>query len=156
MKDKKETNKKVSESEFVSSMKGVLKSPQKFYYLLIISGMSASKAQNLMFDLKYPKLRMNSPSARKKVIKILTALIDTITGDTMLYSRFRSLSRQGIFEQDGGMSTASLPGVGLGVPDVQSDPPFGAIPGLFNFVKKHKNNKNKFNSIIFKNMFTRK
>lgn len=105
---KKEENLNSSNTEFISAMKGVLDHPQKFYYLLTLSGMSASNAQKLMFDLKYPKLRLASPTARKKVIKTLTNLINTITSDNILYSRFRSLSRQGIFEQEGGgMTTAS-------------------------------------------------
>lgn len=137
-----------SSTEMVNQMKGVLANPQKFYYLLILSGLSASKAQNLMFDLKYPKLRLSSPTARKKVIKVLITLIDTITKDNMLYSRFRNLAGHGLFEQEGGMTTTSLPGVGLGVPDVKSDPPFGSIPGLFKFIKRHRRNNNRLDPAI--------
>lgn len=158
MKVKKNNNEdlNVSKTEFISAMKGVLNNPQKFYYLLMLSGYSASRAQNLMFDLKYPKLRMASPTARKKVIKTLTNLINAITGDNVLYSRFRSLSRDGLFEQEGevssGMTTSSgIPG--MGVPSVEVDPPFGSIPGLFKYVKKHA--KNKKNNILINHMARR-
>ena len=128
-------------TEMVNTIGGALSNPKKFYFLLLLSGFSASKAQDLMYDLKYPKLRMASTAARKKVINLLISLIDIITGDSMLYARFRTLSKKGILGEDSGMSTASLPNVGLGNPDVQSDPPFGAIPGILNFLKKRKRNK---------------
>jgi hypothetical protein len=154
MKNKKE-NINDSSTELTSQMRGVLANPQKFYYLLILSGLSASKAQSLMFDLKYPKLRLASPSARKKVIKLLTTLIDTITKDNMLYSRFRSLAGHGLFEQEGGMTTASgIPG--MGYPSAQADPPFGSIPGLFKFIKKHAKSKNKLDPVILTNNVMRR
>ena len=53
-----------------NSMRSVLKNPQKFLYLLLLSGYSSSEAQNIMYDLKFPYLRMASPDARKKIILI--------------------------------------------------------------------------------------
>ena len=88
-------------TELSSGMKTALKQPQKFYYILLRSGLSANQAQDLMYDLKFPKLRMASPTARKKVIKTLTKLINTITSDPMLYTRFLSLSQsKKIFEME--------------------------------------------------------
>jgi len=108
-------NKPQVNSEFASQFRGVLKNPQKMYYLLMMSGLSGSKAQELLYDLKYPKLRMASADARKKVIKLLTAMINTITNDSMLYSRFLSLARsKNVLGEEGIGSDEGLAGlVGL-------------------------------------------
>lgn len=139
-----------SNTEFAKQMRGVLDNPKKFYYLLILSGYSGSEAQNLMFDLKYPKLRMASPTARKKVIKLLTTLINTITKDNMLYARFRNLAQHGIFEENGGgvTSVASVgQNIGLGVPNAQIDPPPVNRRNLIKYLLRNKNGSRRFDFI---------
>jgi hypothetical protein len=126
-------------TELSSGMKTALKQPQKFYYILLRSGLSANEAQDLMYDLKFPKLRMASPTARKKVIKTLTKLINTITSDPMLYTRFLSLSQsKKIFEMD--TASANIPGVST--PEV-----FMNANKLLNYIKMNKRKKPKFDMI---------
>jgi len=126
-------------TELSAGIKSALRNPQKFYYILLRSGIGAQQAQDLMYDLKYPKLRMASPNARKKVIKLLTKLIDTITSDSMLYARFLSLSQnKKIFEMD----TA-----GANIPGVSSPEVFMNVNKLLNYLKLNKRKKPKFDII---------
>lgn len=125
---------KPTESSIQSSMRSVLKNPQKFYYLLLLSGYSGSQAQDIMYDLKFPYLRMASPDARKKIILILTKLINLISTDPLLYSRMRSLaSERGLHEMDTSSGIAGLP----------PDQIFGIISAEKHYKKKHKHKRAK-------------
>lgn len=139
MKQKQEVN-----SEFASMFRGVLKNPQKMYYLLMMSGMSGSKAQELLYDLKYPKLRMASANARKKVIKLLTAIINTITSDNMLFSRFLSLARNKNVLGEEGI------GSGEGLAGLVGEPPVNKT-NLIKYLLKNRKKSKKFD---FVNMMT--
>jgi hypothetical protein len=121
-------------SSIQSSMRSVLKNPQKFYYLLLLSGYSSTEAQNIMYDLKFPYIRMNSPEARKKIIIILTKLVNLISTDSMLYSRMRALaSEKGLHEMDTSSGIAGLP----------PEEPFGIIAAEKHYKKKHKHKRAK-------------
>ena len=125
---------KPTESSIQSSMRSVLKNPQKFYYLLLLSGYSGSQAQDIMYDLKFPYLRMASPDARKKIILILTKLINLISTDPLLYSRMRALaSEKGLHEMDTSSGIAGLP----------PEEPFGIIAAEKHYKKKHKHKRAK-------------
>ena len=134
-------------TELSAGIKSALRYPQKFYYILLRSGLSATQAQDLMYDLKYPKLRMASPTARKKVIKILTKLIDTITTDSMLYSRFLSLSQsKKLFEMD----TASS-----GILGVSDQGHFMSVANLLKYINRNKSknkSKKRRNTLDFVNI----
>ena len=120
---------KSTASGIQNSMHSVLKNPQKFLYLLLLSGYSSSEAQNIMYDLKFPYIRMGSLEARKKIVLILTKLINLISTDSMLYSRMRALaSEKGLHEMDTSSGIAGLP----------PEEPFGIIAAEKHYKKKHK------------------
>ena len=132
-------NKNDASTELSAGMKTALRNPQKFYYILLRSGIGAQEAQELMYDLKYPKLRLANPNSRKKIIKLLTKVINSITSDPMLYARFLSLSQnKKIFEMDTG--SANIPGVST--PEV-----FMNANKILQYLKLNKRKKPKFDII---------
>lgn len=134
----KNTNNDMS-TELIAGFKTALKNPQKFYYILLRSGLTAAEAQDLMYDIRYPKLRMANPNSRKKIIKLLTKLINSITTDGMLYSRFLSISQnKKIFEMD--TTSSNIPGIST--PEV-----FMNADKLLKYIKLNKRKKPKFDII---------
>lgn len=143
------------ENEFIDKLGGVLKNPQKFYFLLMLSGMSGQEAQQIIYDLKYPKQRLANPASRRKIVALLTNLINLITKDSMLYNRFRMLAQEKhIFKEQ--MSVGSGAVAGLGYPSAEADPPPVPIKALLKYVKKNTKNKNKMNPLIFANEMLRR
>lgn len=95
---------KAEMKQIMSYLKGSINNPNRFYYLLLLSGMNGSKANSLLFDLKNPNLRTSSPIFRKRLLKLLKSIIDAITKDQLLYSRVRSMALSGnlsLHEQEG-------------------------------------------------------
>jgi len=84
--------------------------------------MSAGQAQQLVYDIKYAKIRLSSTTARKKIIQVLSKIINMITSDNMLYNRFRMLAQnEHVFKEE--MSVGSGAIAGLGFPSAEADPP---------------------------------
>lgn len=70
----------------------VLKNPRKLYFLLNMAGFSSIDAQRVIWNLNYARIRTSNPKVRAQLLSFLKNLIDTITTDKILYSRFRSLA----------------------------------------------------------------
>jgi hypothetical protein len=139
---------KIEKNEFIDQLGGVLRSPQKFYFLLMLSGFSGQRAQQIVYDLKYPKQRLANPASRKEILNLLTTIINLITTDSMLYNRFRLLAQQKhIFKEQLSVGSGSI--AGLGYPSAEADPPPASIKSLLKYVKKNTKNKNKMNPLIF-------
>ena len=139
-----------TKNEIVNAFGGILKNPQKFYFLLLLSGMSAGQAQQLVYDIKYAKIRLSSTTARKKIIQVLSKIINMITSDNMLYNRFRMLAQnEHVFKEE--MSVGSGAIAGLGFPSAEADPPPVPVKALLKYAKKNTKNKNKMNPLIFAN-----
>lgn len=139
---------KKEENEFIDKLGGVLRNPQKFYFLLMLSGMSGQQAQQMVYDLKYPKLRLANPASRRKIIDLLTNLINLITKDSMLYNRFRVLAQEKhIFKEQLSVGSGSI--AGLGFPSAEADPPPVPVKSLLKYVRKNTKNKGKMNPLIF-------
>jgi len=137
-----------TKNEIVNAFGGILKNPQKFYFLLLLSGMSAGQAQQLVYDIKYAKIRLSSMTARKKIIQVLSKIINMITSDNMLYNRFRMLAQnEHVFKEE--MSVGSGAIAGLGFPSAEADPPPVPVKALLKYAKKNTKNKNKMNPLIF-------
>jgi hypothetical protein len=137
-----------TKNEIVNAFGGILKNPQKFYFLLLLSGMSAGQAQQLVYDIKYAKIRLSSTTARKKIIQVLSKIINMITSDNMLYNRFRMLAQnEHVFKEE--MSVGSGAIAGLGFPSAEADPPPVPVKALIKYAKKNTKNKNKMNPLIF-------
>jgi hypothetical protein len=137
-----------TKNEIVNAFGGILKNPQKFYFLLLLSGMSAGQAQQLVYDIKYAKIRLSSTTARKKIIQVLSKIINMITSDNMLYNRFRMLAQnEHVFKEE--MSVGSGAIAGLGFPSAEADPPPVPVKALLKYAKKNTKNKNKMNPLIF-------
>lgn len=90
--------------QMMAYLKGSINNPNRFYYLLLLSGMNGAKANSLLFDLKNPTLRTANPIYRKRMLKLLKNIIDGITKDQLLYNRVRSMAMSGnlsLHEQEG-------------------------------------------------------
>jgi hypothetical protein len=95
---------KAEMKQIMSYLKGSINNPNRFYYLLLLSGMNGSKANSLLFDLKHPTLRTANPIFRKRMLTLLKSIIDAITKDQLLYNRVRSMALSGnlsLHEQEG-------------------------------------------------------
>lgn len=104
--------------QILSYLKGSINNPNRFYYLMLMSGMSGTKANSLLFDLKNPMLRTGSPVYRKRMLGLLKSIIDAITKDQLLYNRVRSMALSGnlsLHEEDGGGAPAGGDGGGMSV-----------------------------------------
>ena len=128
---------KAEMKQIMTYLKGSINNPNRFYYLLLLSGMNGSKANSLLFDLKHPTLRTANPLFRKRMLLLLKNLIDTITKDQLLYNRVRSMALSGnlsLHEQEGaatgggdaGGQSGGMVG-GTGETTVDTDP---AIAGV--------------------------
>jgi hypothetical protein len=117
-------------------LKGSINNPNRFYYLLLLSGMNGAKANSLLFDLKHPMLRTSNAMYRKRMLGLLKTIIDAITHDQLLYNRIRSMAYSGnlkLHEQEGaatggggeGGSSGGMLG-GTGETEVDTD----GIPGV--------------------------
>lgn len=82
----------------VNYLKGALKNPMRFYYLLLMVGQPASEAQKTMYNLKFPMMRTSNIKTRKRMMNLLTHLIDIMVTDPILYARLRSLAMKGQLE----------------------------------------------------------
>jgi hypothetical protein len=95
---------KAEMKQIMSYLKGSINNPNRFYYLLLLSGMNGSKANSLLFDLKHPTLRTANPIFRKRMLGLLKNIIDAITKDQLLYNRVRSMALSGnlsLHEEEG-------------------------------------------------------
>jgi len=141
---------KAEMKQIMSYLKGSINNPNRFYYLLLLSGMNGAKANSLLFDLKHPNLRTSSPMFRKRLLGLLKSIIDAITKDQLLYNRVRSMALSGnlsLHEQEGaatgggdaggesgGMGGMSVGGAFIeGMPDAtpalqSSGPSYGSSP----------------------------
>ncbi len=141
---------KAEMKQIMSYLKGSINNPNRFYYLLLLSGMNGSKANSLLFDLKNPNLRTSSPIFRKRLLKLLKSIIDAITKDQLLYNRVRSMALSGnlsLHEQEGaatgggdaGGESGGMGGMSVGggyiegmpdatPPEQTSGPAWGASP----------------------------
>ena len=81
--------------QIVDYLKGSIHNPNRFYYLLLLSGMNGSKANSLMYDVKHPFLRTSNLIYRKRMLGLLKNIIDAITHDQLLYNRVRSMAYSG-------------------------------------------------------------
>lgn len=104
---------KLEKQQLIKYMKGSINNPMRFYYLLLLSGMNGGKANSLLFDLKNPNLRTNSPFYRKRMMALLKSIIDSITKDQLLYNRVRSMAMSGnlkLHEQEGAATGGPMAG----------------------------------------------
>jgi hypothetical protein len=102
----KESNQpnKAEMKQVLDYLKGSINNPNRFYYLLLLSGMNGAKANSLLFDLKHPMLRTSNAMYRKRMLGLLKTIIDAITHDQLLYNRIRSMAYSGnlkLHEQEG-------------------------------------------------------
>lgn len=81
--------------QIVDYLKGSIHNPNRFYYLLLLSGMNGSKANSLMYDVKHPFLRTSNLIYRKRMLGLLKNIINAITHDQLLYNRVRSMAYSG-------------------------------------------------------------
>jgi len=125
--------------QIVDYLKGSIHNPNRFYYLLLLSGMNGSKANSLMYDVKHPFLRTSNLIYRKRMLGLLKNIIDAITHDQLLYNRVRSMAYSGnlkLHEEDtAGGGTGQLGGVLDGIAGVRP------VPDAQNVVPPTKNNK---------------
>jgi hypothetical protein len=114
---KKKSKKKLSESaerdEILNYMKSSMKNPLRFYYLLLLSGEPATEAQKTLYNLKFPIVRTANYEIRKKMMKLLTRIIDLMVTDPILYSRLRSLAmgKKLNIDEEMGVGTSAIPAV---------------------------------------------
>jgi hypothetical protein len=91
-KSKKKINESTEKEEIINFMKNSMRNPLRFYYLLLLAGEPATEAQKTLYNLKFPMIRTTSYEIRKKMMKMLTKIIDLMVTDPILYNRLRSLA----------------------------------------------------------------
>jgi hypothetical protein len=91
-KSKKKINESTEKEEIINFMKNSMRNPLRFYYLLLLAGEPATEAQKTLYNLKFPVIRTASYEIRKKMMKMLTKIIDLMVTDPILYNRLRSLA----------------------------------------------------------------
>ena len=119
--------------ELVKFMSGSARNPLRFYYLLLLSGQSATEAQKTLFNLKFPITRTSSYEIRKKMMNLLTKIIDIIVTDPILYSRLRSLAMRKQLNslkvnEEMGVGTSAIPAVSATQDGTIETPPVS--PGI--------------------------
>jgi hypothetical protein len=82
-------------------MLDAIKNPRKFYALLTLSGMKASEATRILYNLKHPRLTSSSFETKMRMLGLLQNIIELITHDRILYSRLRALANSGELEHLG-------------------------------------------------------
>lgn len=83
---------KIENDRLNEFIKDALQYPLRFYTLLLLAGENATEARKLLFNIKYAMMRSANIQVRKRLIGLLKGLIDIITGDSIIYSRLRSLA----------------------------------------------------------------
>ena len=91
-KKKSKVNESTEKEEIINFMKSSMKNPLRFYYLLLLSGEPATEAQKTLYNLKFPVIRTANYETRKKMMKMLTRIIDLMVTDPILYGRLRALA----------------------------------------------------------------
>lgn len=91
-KAKKKINESAEQEEILNFMKNSMRNPLRFYYLLLLAGEPATEAQKTLYNLKFPVIRTANYETRKKMMKMLTRIIDLMVTDPILYARLRSLA----------------------------------------------------------------
>lgn len=82
-----------NDAAFMNAFMGqVLRDPKKLYFLLNLAGFSSIDAQKVIWDLNYARIRTSNPKVRAQLLSFLRNLINTISSDSILYSRMRSLA----------------------------------------------------------------
>ena len=76
-------------AEFV---KDSLRSPLRWYNLLLLAGESSVKARETIYNIKYAELRSSNLKIRKQLIRMLRELINICTTDSVLYTRLRQMA----------------------------------------------------------------
>ena len=76
-------------AEFV---KDSLRSPLRWYNLLLLAGESSVKARETLYNIKYAELRSSNLKIRKQLIRMLRELINICTTDSVLYTRLRQMA----------------------------------------------------------------
>jgi len=105
----------------VNYLKGSVKNPMKFYYLLLLSGQKATEAQRTMYNLKFPMVRTSNIKTRKKMMGLLTRLIDVMVTDPIIYARLRSLAMKGQLERvDMTEENGAAPAMSVGNSEISS------------------------------------
>lgn len=104
------------QKEVIKFMKSAYRNPLKFYYLLLLSGQPATKAQETLYNLKFPVTRTASSQVRRKMMRLLTNIIDIIVTDPILYARLRSMAMNKGLErlkisEEMGVGTSMISGV---------------------------------------------
>lgn len=148
----------------VDYLKGAVKNPMRFYYLLLLAGRRPTEAQRTMYNLKFPMVRTSNIKTRKKMMGLLTRLIDVMVTDPIIYARLRSLAMKGQLEgvdvqEDAGMASGG-PAMSIGnssIPFVSATkdgsietPPIMAMPPRKRRRKQMKDLANGILQIMFR------
>ena len=119
--------------QIVDYLKGSIHNPNRFYYLLLLSGMNGSKANSLMYDVKHPFLRTSNLIYRKRMLGLLKNIIDAITHDQLLYNRVRSMAYSGNLKLQEEVTAGGGSGASGGMIGGTGETTVGTTPSPYDF-----------------------